>query len=395
MICPKCDSEIKDGSKFCANCGEPLQQSKERNVNSNPITEIDYQSLPVKIVSNNLVNCFKKIHEGKCLSDEDTLRLAIRYELGLGVPVDILKAEQLFAQIENKTNLLLNLYPQKSIEERTGIISDSITIEYKTYFDSEKERELDCIRREKERKEAEQKRQLRWENEKELRRKEIEERRKKEEEEYKKREEQEQKKREIEERRKREESELKKLISEMYSYNKSQKRLSFKLYIRARKEKLIELNKIITAYNNAVKDSEYDKIIFDKEKGLVEGCFTRIYTDKNIGFSYDSAEVVIKLKKKYKNIKLFAIIPCKNQSDRWKEEDKIRYNKILEKVDDKRILYEKYNNYCMQKRNEFMVDNSSLIIACFNEKRGGTQKTINYAKSKDKEVLIINPNDFK
>lgn len=284
MICPKCNSEIKDASKFCMNCGEPLPQMKEDTIVSNGTTDIDYESLPVKIITNNLINCFKEIQEGKCLSDEDTLRLAIRYELGLGVPVNIVKAEQLFAQIENKTNLLRNLYPQKSIEERTGIISDSITIEYKTYFDSEKERELDCIKKKKEREEAERKRQLRWEKEKELRRKEIEERRKIEEEEYKKREEQEQKKREIEERRKREESELKELISEMYSYNKSQNRLSFKLYIRARKEKLIELNKIINAYNNAIKGSEYDKVIFDKEKGLVEGCFTRIYTDKNIGF---------------------------------------------------------------------------------------------------------------
>ena len=29
MICPKCNSEIKDGSKFCTNCGEPLPQMKK------------------------------------------------------------------------------------------------------------------------------------------------------------------------------------------------------------------------------------------------------------------------------------------------------------------------------------------------------------------------------
>lgn len=29
MICPKCNSEIKDGSKFCTNCGEPLPKTKK------------------------------------------------------------------------------------------------------------------------------------------------------------------------------------------------------------------------------------------------------------------------------------------------------------------------------------------------------------------------------
>ena len=29
MICPKCNSDIKDGSKFCTNCGEPLPKIKK------------------------------------------------------------------------------------------------------------------------------------------------------------------------------------------------------------------------------------------------------------------------------------------------------------------------------------------------------------------------------
>lgn len=29
MICPKCNSEIKDGSKFCTDCGEPLPKTKK------------------------------------------------------------------------------------------------------------------------------------------------------------------------------------------------------------------------------------------------------------------------------------------------------------------------------------------------------------------------------
>ena len=38
-----------------------------------------------------------------------------------------------------------------------------------------------------------------------------------------------------------------------------------------------------------------------------------------------------------------------------------------------------------------MINNSSLVIALFNGKNGGTKTTIDYAKSLDKEVVIITP----
>ena len=44
----------------------------------------------------------------------------------------------------------------------------------------------------------------------------------------------------------------------------------------------------------------------------------------------------------------------------------------------------------MQKRNEYMVDNSEKVYAFWNgEEKGGTWNTIQYARSKGKEIEII------
>ena len=50
-----------------------------------------------------------------------------------------------------------------------------------------------------------------------------------------------------------------------------------------------------------------------------------------------------------------------------------------------------YFDGCMQKRNKYMIDNSSVLIALFNGKPGGTKITIDYAKQQGHEILTIEP----
>jgi uncharacterized phage-like protein YoqJ len=48
-----------------------------------------------------------------------------------------------------------------------------------------------------------------------------------------------------------------------------------------------------------------------------------------------------------------------------------------------------YQPRCMEQRNEFMVDNSNLVIAYFKGHGGGTKKTLAYAKQKGRAVWYI------
>lgn len=109
-----------------------------------------------------------------------------------------------------------------------------------------------------------------------------------------------------------------------------------------------------------------------------------------LGFDMICAETVLELKKKYKDIKLVAALPCKNQDCKWNSAQQKRYRNLLKKVDSIRCIYDEYiGAECMLERNEYMVNSSSRMIALFNGLPGGTKKTIDYAREKGLEIIII------
>ena len=111
-----------------------------------------------------------------------------------------------------------------------------------------------------------------------------------------------------------------------------------------------------------------------------------------LGFDIICAELVLKLKNDYPKIKLFGAIPCKNQCDKWSAPQKERYNKILKQLDGVRCIYDTYiGKECLLERNNYMINNSSLVIALFDGKHGGTKQTIEYALSQGLKVEIIVP----
>ena len=108
-----------------------------------------------------------------------------------------------------------------------------------------------------------------------------------------------------------------------------------------------------------------------------------------LGFDTMCAKAVLKLREKYSNITLECAIPCKDQESKWQKKDKLIYRDIVNRADKVTILADSYTPWCMQNRNKYIVDNSSVIIALFNGSRGGTKNTIEYAKKMNREIDII------
>ena len=99
--------------------------------------------------------------------------------------------------------------------------------------------------------------------------------------------------------------------------------------------------------------------------------------------------LLLNLKKKYKDIKIIACIPCSNQDQYFSQEDKLRYANLLEKVDEKVILANAYYNGCMQKRNIYMCDRADVLLCYLRQEKGGTAQTVNYFKRKYPEKTVI------
>ena len=122
---------------------------------------------------------------------------------------------------------------------------------------------------------------------------------------------------------------------------------------------------------------------------LIDSGYTYFISGGAIGVDMDFADAVLQVKKQYKDIMLEIAVPCRNQDLKWSKDDKKRYEKILSNADFVNVLSESYTSFCMQKRNEYMVDKSNLVLAFWNgEEIGGTWNTINYAERKGKQLLI-------
>ena len=135
----------------------------------------------------------------------------------------------------------------------------------------------------------------------------------------------------------------------------------------------------------------YLSLLREKVVELISDGYTHFISGGALGADSDFAEIVINLRKtSYPDITLGIAIPCPNQDLKWREKDKLRYEKICNEADSVDVISEKYTNFCMQKRNEYMVDHSDFVIIVWNgEKQGGTYQTFQYARRKKKHFIVI------
>ena len=107
------------------------------------------------------------------------------------------------------------------------------------------------------------------------------------------------------------------------------------------------------------------------------------------GCDFYFAEAVLNLRRKYPEITLEAAIPCDTQSSAWKIPEQRRYEHYLAECDEVTFVSHVYSPGCMQRRNEYMVDASTVLLAVFNGSAGGTMNTILYARRKGLKVIAV------
>lgn len=107
-----------------------------------------------------------------------------------------------------------------------------------------------------------------------------------------------------------------------------------------------------------------------------------------VGFDTLAILTVYRLKRRYPQIRMMLILPCKNQAFSWQGEDQILFEKIKDRADKVVYTSERYHTGCMNKRNRLMAEHSGWALCYLDRPTGGTAYTITYAKSMG--VHIIN-----
>ena len=103
------------------------------------------------------------------------------------------------------------------------------------------------------------------------------------------------------------------------------------------------------------------------------------------------AKIVLQLREDMSEmgIVLEAAIPFPSQFKRWKEETKREYERILLSCDKVHCVYDVFSLEAYKKRDKYMVDKSSLLIAVEGKPNGGTARTIAYARELGRTIELI------
>lgn len=112
-----------------------------------------------------------------------------------------------------------------------------------------------------------------------------------------------------------------------------------------------------------------------------------------LGLDMWSAQIILSLKeKKYPHINLVCAIPCDKQYIKWSESDIQMWKDIVSKADFVHYVSEEpYTAWCMNKRNEWMVDNSSFVLSVWDGSSGGTFNCVKYALKRQRTTLNLHP----
>lgn len=114
------------------------------------------------------------------------------------------------------------------------------------------------------------------------------------------------------------------------------------------------------------------------------------YCGMAMGFDLLSAEIILSLKTEYKGLRLIAVVPYRNQDERFSFVDKRRYHSILSRANETIVLREDYCQGCLLRRNDYMLAHSNQVIAYFDGKnKGGTFYTCRNAQEKGLPVINL------
>ena len=100
-------------------------------------------------------------------------------------------------------------------------------------------------------------------------------------------------------------------------------------------------------------------------------------------------EGVLTLRECHPDVTVEAAIPCPTQADTWPAEQRARYERLVAACDFETMVSAEYSSSCMQRRDRYMVDHASLLIAAFDGSAGGTRYTMEYAMRRGLTIVDL------
>ena len=120
--------------------------------------------------------------------------------------------------------------------------------------------------------------------------------------------------------------------------------------------------------------------------------FSDGYTEFMTGFSFGAfpyfSFLVVTLQEDFPNLRLIAVLPYRKRVDSLESREQTKA--LLHACADVVVIQEEYRPNVYAKRNRYMVDRSSLLIAVYDGiPQGGTLNPLSYAMGKGVRTVIL------
>ena len=116
--------------------------------------------------------------------------------------------------------------------------------------------------------------------------------------------------------------------------------------------------------------------------------YRHFITGGALGFDTLCARIVLQLKTAYPDMTLTLVLPCRDQDALWQESDRLTFAQQKSRADEVVCLSEKYTASCMRTRNQYMVDQSSAIIAYLTHSNSGAGQTVRMAQKQGLRIIM-------
>jgi len=129
----------------------------------------------------------------------------------------------------------------------------------------------------------------------------------------------------------------------------------------------------------------FDKLVNIAIEWLLENKPTKVISGMALGWDQALAQA-----SKDVGIPYIAAVPFKGQEKKWPQKSQDYFKYLLQFAEEVIFVSEgTYDLRFMQIRNEWMVDNCDIILAMYDGTKGGTHNCVEYAKSKNKQIINL------
>lgn len=150
-----------------------------------------------------------------------------------------------------------------------------------------------------------------------------------------------------------------------------------------RTEKILQSNPRADIFQTI--DRRLDRTIAE----LIAEGYDTFLSGMAVGFDMMAAKAVLRAKVANPHIKLVAVIPFSGQELRYNAQDRQLYADIFHQADDIKLMANGFGYQFYLMRNDFLVDNSSVVVCFYDGLRGGTQYTFTRARNENRRIINL------